>query len=313
MLPLHICFNLIANMSTPATDHDTLHRFTFEHTPIRGNTVHLHQSFMIALQNQPYPDFLRIALGELMAAGMLLSATLKMYGALILQIQGKGALKLLVVECSRHADTDALTLRATAKFSENLQAGSLREMIGAGHFAITLDQKDGANGYQGIVPLEGSTVSEMLENYMRRSEQIETSIWLTCNGKQAAGMLLQKLPDQQEADTDAWNRINLLAKTVDDDELLQLPAGQLLYRLFHEEDVRLYDGQAVQFLCSCSRDNVRNMLRMLGQEEINSIIEERGEVEVHCDFCNRNYKFDRIDAGQLFIAEITIPAPPGHH
>jgi molecular chaperone Hsp33 len=300
-------------MSSNAPEQDTLHRFTFENTPIRGNTIQLHQSFMIALQNQAYPDFLRIALGELMAAGMLLSATLKMHGALILQIQGKGALKLLVVECSRHTETGALTLRATAKFSDNLQAGSLLEMIGDGHFVITLDPKDGGAGYQGIVPLEGNSVSEMLENYMRRSEQIETSIWLACDGRQAAGMLLQKLPGQQETDTDAWNRINLLAKTVQGEELLQLPAEQLLHRLFHEEDVRLYDGQSVQFLCSCSRDNVSNMLRMLGQEEIKSIIEERGEVEVHCDFCNRNYRFDRIDSEQLFFTDITMPAPPGRH
>jgi molecular chaperone Hsp33 len=294
-------------------DSDSLHRFTFDHTPIRGNTVHLNQSFAIALQNHDYPHALRVALGELMAAGMLLTATLKMDGALVLQIQGKGALKLLVVECSRQHDKQDLSLRATAKFSDELTDCSLQEMIGDGHFVITLDPKDGGQGYQGVVPLEGSSVSEILENYMRRSEQIETSIWLACDGQSAAGMLLQKLPDQQDMDPDAWNRTNMLADTVQNQELLQLSTIELLSRLFHEEEVRLYEGQAVQFLCTCSRDNVSNMLRMMGEEEIKSIIEERGELEVHCDFCNQRYRFDKIDSEQLFASEITVPGTQSRH
>lgn len=300
-------------MSAPQKDSDILYRFTFDQTPIRGNTVHLNQSFAIALQNHDYPPALRVALGELMAAGMLLAATLKMNGALVLQIQGKGPLKLLVVECSRQQDQSDLTLRATAKFSDELTEGSLQEMIGDGHFVITLDPKDGGQGYQGVVPLEGGSISEILENYMRRSEQIETSIWLACNGQSAAGMLLQKLPDQQETDPDAWNRTNMLADTVQNQELLQLSTIELLNRLFHEEEVRLYEGQAVRFLCTCSRDNVSNMLRMMGEEEIKSIIEERGELEVHCDFCNQRYRFDKIDSEQLFVSEITVPGTQSRH
>lgn len=300
-------------MSVPPKDIDTLHRFTFEHTPIRGNVVHLHQSFMTALQNQDYPAVLRKALGELMAAGLLLAATLKMRGALVLQIQGKGALKLLVVECSRLQENDGLTIRATAKFNEAMTEASLLELIGDGHFVITLDPKDGGEGYQGIVPLEGDSVAEILENYMRRSEQIETSIWLACDGKQAAGLLLQKLPDQKETDVDAWNRTNLLAETIQDQELFDLSVEELLTRLFHEEEVRLYSGQAVRFHCSCSRDSVSNMLRMLGQDEIESIIEEQGELEIHCDFCNQHYRFDKIDSEQLFISEIPAPSTQSRH
>lgn len=300
-------------MSVQPKDSDTLHRFTFDHTPIRGNTVHLDQSFTIALQNQDYPPVLRAALGELMAAGMLLAATLKMNGALVLQIQGKGALKLLVVECSRHQDSDDMTLRATAKFDSGMCGDSLLELIGDGHFVITLDPKDGGQGYQGVVPLEGESISDILENYMRRSEQIETSIWLACDGRSAAGMLLQKLPDQIEIDIDAWNRTNLLAETVLNQELLELSTEELLHRLFHEEDVRLYEGQAVRFLCTCSRDNVSNMLKMMGKEEVQSIIEERGEVEVHCDFCNQRYRFDKVDSEQLFASEITVPGTSSRH
>lgn len=300
-------------MSVQPKDSDTLHRFTFDHTPIRGNTVHLDQSFTIALQNQDYPPVLRAALGELMAAGMLLAATLKMNGALVLQIQGKGALKLLVVECSRHQDSDDMTLRATAKFDSGMCGDSLLELIGDGHFVITLDPKDGGQGYQGVVPLEGESISDILENYMRRSEQIETSIWLACDGRSAAGMLLQKLPDQIEIDIDAWNRTNLLAETMLNQELLELSTEELLHRLFHEEDVRLYEGQAVRFLCTCSRDNVSNMLKMMGKEEVQSIIEERGEVEVHCDFCNQRYRFDKVDSEQLFASEITVPGTSSRH
>lgn len=292
---------------------DTLHRFTFEHTPIRGNSVQLHQSFMIALQNQTYPQVLRVALGQLMAAGLLLSATLKMHGALVLQIQGRGALKLLVVECTRHLESKEFTVRATAKFNDDLTATTLTEMVGDGQFMITLDPKDGGVGYQGIVPLEGESIAQMLENYMRRSEQIDTSIWLASDGERAAGLLLQKLPEQQETDTDAWNRTNLLAQTVQNEELLELQAEDMLNRLFHEEDVRLYEGQPVRFLCSCSRDSVSNMLRMLGEEEIKSIIEERGELEVHCDFCNQHYRFDKVDSEQLFVAEISAPGTKSRH
>jgi molecular chaperone Hsp33 len=300
-------------MSALPQDSDTLHRFTFDNTPIRGNSVHLHQSFMIALQNQSYPAVLREALGELMAASLLLAATLKMHGALVLQIQGRGALKLLVVECTRQLQTDDFTVRATAKFTDELKAGSLPQMIGEGQFVITLDPKDGGVGYQGIVPLEGESIAKILENYMRRSEQIDTSIWLACDGERAAGMLLQKLPNQQETDLDAWNRTNLLADTVQSQELLALTSEDLLGRLFHEEDVRIYQPHKVRFLCSCSRDSVSNMLRMLGEEEIKSIIEERGELEVHCDFCNQHYRFDKVDSEQLFVAEITVPGTKSRH
>jgi len=292
---------------------DTLHRFTFDNTPIRGNSVHLHQSFTIALQNQSYPAALREALGELMTASLLLAATLKMHGALVLQVQGRGTLKLLVVECTRQVDTEDFTIRATAKFNDEFEEGTLLEMIGDGQFVITLDPKDGGVGYQGIVPLEGENIAKILENYMRRSEQIDTSIWLACDGDKAAGMLLQKLPDQEETDLDAWNRANLLADTVQSQELLELTSEDLLGRLFHEEDVRIYEPHNVRFLCSCSRDSVSNMLRMLGEEEIKSIIEERGELEVHCDFCNQHYRFDKVDSEQLFVAEITAPGTKSRH
>lgn len=292
------------------TSNDTLSRFLFENTPIRGNSVHLTNTFQLALNKQALPKGLKRTLGELMAASALLTATLKMNGALVLQIQSKGILKLLVVEC-----TSDFGIRATAKFSGDIHdEQNLFELIEQGQFVITLDPKDGGQTYQGIVPIEGDSISSILENYMLRSEQIDTKIWLSCDGNSAAGMLLQKLPDtmnqttkQDEAlvqDLDAWNRIGHLADTVSDEEILNLPIETLLHRLFHEENVRLFEASNTRFFCSCSRASVSNMLRMLGEEEISSILQEQGKIEVNCDFCNTHYSFDQVDAAQLLVTDV---------
>lgn len=284
--------------------HDTLQRFVFENTPVRGNIVHLNHTFHQALHQQLMPTGLRNALGELMAASALLSATLKMNGSLVLQIQSKGLLKLLVVECNSD-----FGIRATAKWNGEVQNDqNLFDLLEQGQFMITLDPKDGNQTYQGIVALEGDSISEVLENYMLRSEQIDTRIWLSCDGNSAAGMLLQKLPETmnqvtQIQDVDTWNRVGYLASTVTDEELLYLPSEILLTRLFNQEDIRLFEASATQFFCSCSRESVGNMLRMLGADELSNIIAERGEIEVNCDFCNTQYVFDKIDTTQLLAAE----------
>jgi molecular chaperone Hsp33 len=298
---------------------DTLQRFVFENTPIRGNLVNLTSTLQLALNKQHLPGGLKRALGELMAASALLTATLKMSGSLVLQIQSKGALKLLVVECNSE-----FGIRATAKWKgEVSDEQNLFDLIAHGQFMITLDPKDGRQAYQGIVPLEGDSISTILENYMLRSEQIDTRIWLHCDGNSAAGMLLQKLPetmnqitqteDLSSQDLDAWNRIGHLAGTITDDELLNLPTEILLKRLFHEEDVRLFEASNTKFYCSCSRESVSGMLRMLGNEEITSIIEEQGKIEVNCDFCNAHYSFDKVDATQLMVTEVaTKPSAKIH-
>ena len=292
---------------------DALQRFVFDNTPIRGNIVHLNHTFNTALQHQNCPPVLRAALGELMAASALLAATLKMQGALVLQVQGKGPVKLLVVEC-----TADLSMRATAKWAsdssiDELSSADFIDLIGEGHFVITLDPKDGGQTYQGVVPLEGNSISEILQNYMQRSEQIETRIWLACDQQSAAGMLLQKLPDQPEQDADAWTRTGYLAETMRQEELLGLEPEDLLQRLFNQEDVRLFDAQPVKFNCSCSRSSVSSMLQLLGQQEVESIIEERGSIEVHCDFCNKDYEFDKVDVEQLFSASVVVPGSQSKH
>ncbi len=293
---------------------DTLQRFVFENSAVRGNLVNLTQTFNLALNQQQLPKGLRKALGELMAASALLAATLKMNGALVMQIQSTGTLKLLVVECTTIAG-EALKMRATAKWSEDITDDQdLFELVEYAQFMITLDPKEGGQAYQGIVPLEGSSISAALENYMLRSEQIDTRIFLSCDGDSAAGMLIQKLPETMnqltlDRDEDTWARVGHLASTVTDDELLHLPTETLLTRLFHQEDVRLFEPTATEFFCSCSRDSVSNMLRMLGDEEILSIIEERGNIEVNCDFCNALYTFDKVDAAQLLVSEVAVVTP----
>ena len=293
---------------------DTLQRFVFENSAVRGNLVNLTQTLNFALNQQQLPKGLRKALGELMAASALLAATLKMNGALVMQIQSTGTLKLLVVECTTITG-EALKMRATAKWSDEINdEQDLFELVEHAQFMITLDPKEGGQAYQGIVPLEGSSISAALENYMLRSEQIDTRIFLSCDGDSAAGMLIQKLPETMnqltlDRDEDTWARVGHLASTVTDDELLHLPTETLLTRLFHQEDVRLFEPTATEFFCSCSRDSVSNMLRMLGDEEILSIIEERGNIEVNCDFCNALYNFDKVDAAQLLVSEATVVSP----
>ena len=285
---------------------DFLQRFLFENSPIRGERVHVDLSLRTILENHDYPPLLRSIMGELCCAAVLLAATLKLEGSLVLQIQGKGAIRLLVVECSGD-----LALRATAKWEGELE-GSLADLVGEGRFVITLDQKEGP-AYQGIVALEGESVAEILQNYMIRSEQLETRIWLASEGNSASGLLLQKLPEGVSADEDAWNRVTYLAATMSRDELMNLSTERLLHRLYHEEDVRLFEDQPVYFRCSCSREKVAGMLKMLGREEVESVLEERQTVEVHCEFCNRKYEFDSVDAAQLFSESVPVAASTKRH
>ncbi len=291
------------------TSSDSLHRFLFEHAPLRGEIVRLDDVWQSVIERHNYPIVLRDLMGELCAAAVLLAATLKLKGAMVLQIHGKGAVKLLVVECSGD-----LELRATAKWEGDLSHGTLQELVGDGRFVITLDPKDGNQAYQGIVALEGDSIAEILQNYMTRSEQLETRLWLAADGKNAAGMLLQKLPEREASrDEDAWDRATQLADTLKPEELLHLPAGELVHRLYHEEDIRLFDAQSVVFRCTCSRDNVAQMLRMMGRAEVDAILAEREDIEVHCEFCNERYVFDRVDADAVFADVMAMSASKTLH
>ena len=287
---------------------DSLQRFVFEGAPVRGEMVHLDATWRAVLERHEYPEPLRIALGELMAAAALLSATIKFTGSLILQIQGSGPVKLIVVEC-----TSDQTLRATAKWDGELPSGTFRTLVGSGRFVITIAPEDAKQTYQGIVTLEGDSVAASLEHYMATSEQLETRFWLASDEQQAAGMLLQRLPGDSSNDADAWNRAVTLGATVTKPELLNLPPRELIRRLYFEEDIRVFEARVVSFRCSCSNERVVNMLRLLGRGEVMSILAERGSVEVNCEFCNRRYAFDPVDAEQIFAADfVTKPRSTRH-
>jgi molecular chaperone Hsp33 len=288
---------------------DSLQRFLFEHAPIRGEVAHLDATWRAVVERHEYPPALRTILGELMAAGALLAATLKFEGSVILQLQGNGRVKLIVVEC-----TSEQTLRATAKWNGEIgDDESLPALLGQGRFAITLAPGPGKQSYQGVVEIDPAGVAASLEHYMRHSEQLDTRLWLAADDGRAAGLLLQKLPAHEETDGDSWNRATLLAQTVTADELLALPAPRLLHRLYHEEDVRVFEPRPVSFRCSCSSERVGAMLRMLGLAEVRSILAERDDVEVTCEFCNRTYRYDSVDAEQLFAASHQAQASSTRH
>jgi hsp33 protein len=249
----------------------------------------------------PPPAAIRSALGELLAAGVLLSSNLKLPGKLILQIQGQGDLKMLVAETdSNHS------CRATARWNEqaNLDDGrSLIELLGENAvFGITLQPNEG-EPWQGIVPLEGSNIAEMLSAYMRRSEQLDTHISLAASEHAVGGLLLQRLPEQQ-IDADAWTHYTTLADTVTPQELIELDAQHLLYRLFHETPPRVFEPEQIEFACTCSRGKVSDMLLLLGGQEVGNIVAEQGSIAIDCDFCGEKYVFDDTDVQALFGMEI---------
>ncbi len=290
---------------------DRLLKFAFNGVRARGELVQLGAAWREMVSHQPYPPPVMHVLGEMVAAAALLATTIKFDGALVMQVYGDGPLQLLVVECQPD-----LALRATAKVRDEPIADdiSLRELVnrnGRGRFAITLDPNDplpGQQPYQGIVALEGDSVAEILQTYMRQSEQLETRLWLASNPDAAAGLLLQRLPDDgghaPRSDDDAWERVVALAQTVTSSELLNLVPDELMHRLFWQESLEQYAPLIPRFQCTCSRERIGKMLVSLGQEEVDSIVAEQGSVGVTCEFCGRQYSFDPVDAAHLFARGI---------
>ena len=284
---------------------DILQRFLFENANIRGDIVHLDATWQAVLEKHSYPTPVRHLLGEMMVAAVLLSATLKFKGRLIMQVQGDGPVSFMMVECSSEH-----TLRGLAHCQTDVETGDLKTLVGEGRLAITLEPSDNAERYQSIVELTGDTLSDALGNYLDVSEQLQTQLWLSVDNYSAGGLLIQKLPESEKiADGDTWNRIQQLSSTITDNELLTLPATDIIRRLYHEEDVRIFETEPVCFRCHCSRDRVGNMLRTLGREEVESIIAEESVVQVACEFCNHKYEFDAVDCEQLFIPTISPDSP----
>jgi molecular chaperone Hsp33 len=291
-------------------DRDCLHRFIFEQYPFRGHLVHLDAAWRALIEHREYPPAIRATLGEAAAASLLLAATIKFEGVLSLQLQGDGPVHLLLAQC-----TSGLGVRGLARYRDgaaNADAGAtIEQLIGAGSLTVTLETDEGEQRYQGIVPISGGRLSESLQGYFENSEQLPTRLWLHADAHGASGMLLQKLPHADlrpgvdpAAIDDAWRRVQLIGETLTPEELRTLTDAEILHRLFHEDDVRLFEPAPVFFRCRCSRERVSGMLQGLGEAETLSVLAERGEVEVRCDFCNRAYVFDAVDVAQLFNAAV---------
>lgn len=278
---------------------DLLQRFVFEHAPVRGEVARLDATWRTILSRHHYPAPVRTLLGELTAAAALLAATLKFDGALVLQAQGNGPVTLLVVEC-----TSDNTLRATAKWQGDIAPAPLRELLGDGQLVITILGPENRRLYQGVVELDGDTVAQVLEQYTARSEQLATRLWLAVDDTSAGGLLLQKLPATTEVDEDHWDRAVALAGTVSHSELVGLAPEPLVRRLFPEDDLRLFRAREASFRCSCSGERVAGMLRMVGRDEVESVLAEQGRVTVHCEFCGQRYEF-APDAARAIFADAT--------
>lgn len=276
---------------------DRLQRFLFENLPIRGELAQLDLAWRTALGRRAYPPAVRQVLGEAVAAAVLLSATIKFDGLLTLQIQARGPLRLLVVQVSSHH-----TLRGLARWDGNPAPAALRELCDDGTLILTLDLGLGQDPYQGVVGLHGGSLAEALEDYFGRSEQLPTRIRLAADERTAAGLLLQKLPGATGDDADAWNRLGLLAATLQPAELLELDAPDLVRRLFAEEDVRLFAPRGFRYRCTCSRERTAAMLRALDEAELRRALAERDTLNVDCEFCGHRYAFDPIDIAGLFAA-----------
>ncbi|MDS1140991.1 Hsp33 family molecular chaperone HslO [Pusillimonas sp. SM2304] len=290
---------------------DQLKKYLLPDHSTRVQAVRLTDAWQTGLAHQHYPDCVQQLLGELVSAAILLSSNIKFDGSLVLQLQGDGPIALIVVEC-----TTDLSIRATVSLREghDIPAGgtlqSLLNSQGAGRFIVILDPSKNNSDlkpYQGVIPLEGASVAQVLESYMRDSEQLETRLWLGSDGLHTAGLLLQRLPAHggiatagQDTLEETWQRINHLAATLDGNELLALDTDTLIHRLFWEEDLIAFDPQDVRWYCPCSRERVANMLRALGRHEIEDILSERQHIDILCNFCGKPYQFDAVDCASLF-------------
>jgi molecular chaperone Hsp33 len=315
--------------------------FMCDGAPVRGEIVSISTAWQAVLERRNYPPAVRRILGDFVGAATLLSASLKFDGTLIIQAQSKGPIQLLVVECKSD-----LSVRATVKLSvdsseiaSNATLADLLDVTVSGRLAITLDPADREPGqapYQGIVALQdhqGSIIkpvasaAEAIALYMQNSEQLDTRIWLASSDTHVGGLLLQRLPnsgghahlDSQIAD-EGWSRIQTLGETITSEELLTLSPEIILRRLFLEESaengVRSFPARPIRFACRCSRTKVADILRMLGEEEVQSILAEQGAVETICDFCAKPYRFDAVDCLQVFktnsLCDATRPPSSGH-
>jgi molecular chaperone Hsp33 len=272
---------------------DEMTRTLFPDASSRVALVQLDRAWQKVLERHPYPPAIQVVLGQLFAAVALLASTIKNDGRLKLEIRGEGTLTLVAVECGADGD-----MRGLARWTEPLApVADLQALTGGGLLVMTTETASGKR-YQGIVSLEGANIAAALERYFRDSEQLPTRLWLASSDQRSCGLLLQQLPGDR--DPDSWNRLVALSDTITALELLDLPADQLLHRLYHEETCQPLQPSSFRFSCSCSLQRVTDMLISLGRQEMEETLAQEGEVRVACEFCNQVYLFDDAAVARLF-------------
>jgi molecular chaperone Hsp33 len=289
--------------------HDQLHRYLFENYAVRGELVTVSETWKQMLENHNYPQPVKTILGELLVATSLLTATLKFAGDITVQLQGDGPLSLAVINGNNRQQ-----MRGVARVQGEIpEDADLKTLVGNGYLVITISPEEGER-YQGVVGLEADTLAACLEDYFLRSEQLPTRLFIrtgeVAGTPAAGGMLLQVLPAQETQAAD-FEHLSILTETIKADELLTLAAEDVLHRLYHEEEVRLYDPQDVEFKCSCSRERCADALKTLPDEEVDSIIAEEGEIDMNCDYCGSHYLFNSMDIAE--IRNNASPADPQVH
>ncbi|GAA5000486.1 Hsp33 family molecular chaperone HslO [Acinetobacter puyangensis] len=283
---------------------DIRQRFYIHDCPVRGEVVHLKQALKTILAQRDYPQAIKVLLGEMLVASSLLASTLKIKGRLSIQIQSTGTLKWAMAECNHLGE-----VRALAEFEQDprfLEAADSRVALSnlVGGVLFINIEPDVGERYQGIVPLEHATLAQCLVQYYDLSAQIPTRIVLASSEESAGGLLIQLLPrteeEQESVDQDLWPRLTMLTETLKAEELISLPAQEILYRLYNEEDVRLPDSEVLSFGCTCSKQRCANALIQIGEEAVQETLLEQNPIEMHCQFCNSRYTFSAEEALGLF-------------
>ena len=281
------------------SNQDLLYRYLFEEYEVRGELVQLDSTYRHIVDAQNYPVQVQHLLGELLVATSLLTATLKFEGSITVQLQGDGPVRLAVINGDHNQQ-----LRGVARHEGDLPTDDkLQSLIGNGQLVITITPEEGER-YQGIIALEADTLATCLEQYFAQSEQLATRLWIRTGHHEgtprAAGILLQELPARSEDHGADFDHLIQLTSTIKDEELFGLEAEEILYRLYHQDKVRVFDPQAIEFRCTCSRARCEGALLQIEKEEAVAMVQELGKIDMHCDYCGAHYQFDGIDIETLF-------------
>ncbi|VAW49746.1 33 kDa chaperonin HslO [hydrothermal vent metagenome] len=276
--------------------HNYIQRFLFRELSIRGQVIQLHEAWQAMIKDRHYPPAITKLLGELTAFSVIMATGMKHTGKITLQIQGSGPITLLVVEV-----THDLKIRGMAKTNQTVkEQATLDELLGDGQILVTLENTQTNHHFQSYVERVGDSIIDAFENFLSQSEQLPSKLWLTANEDALGGVLIQKMPDSDERDTDGWNRVYSVSSTVTDEELSQLEPEVLLHRLFHEEEIELFETQAVQYECPQDKARVDTMLLSLGEEEVRKILKEQGEIVIHNEICNFHVRYGEAEVNALF-------------